>query len=607
METTKKNGSASLIDKGIDFIFSHDARKWLLLIVVLGFLLRVIVASNVPPVADEMVHGTHAIGVSKLAPLSTMAQAQIWYYLTDYGYRLFDVHLLTARLLSVLFGTLSIILVYLLANLLFNDKRAGLVAAFLLAISIFHITWASSYQDETMMFFVLLASYFLIKEYKEKKTISLLSAAFLGVALLTKIITGAFIIVFGFFILFVLYMSYKKDKRLFRTNIKRTLLFGLIIAISLLPILSYNYFLYKDKGIVDLAFAQFLRINAEFYTGPGLAHGEGFVLHKLPHNLYTVITHYFLKEDALSFILGLFGIGYVISRIRKGNEGEIFLLGMFFFILVFIASAIVLNTHYTSFFPLFSIFSAGFVVAATNKLSNRTHYKYVLYGGAIIMLCFTLYSLQSPLTSQSALEKVRVFTIESIDQNTLVIVDARIYRGTIAWAFNDKHYAESGYIEQIISASSKSPQRVPTKTVFIECVSDDCGWGTVKDQPEFNQSVENIVSAFSNASVKTTNFAGGGSIKGVREAEIRGEPLFRAYETTIAVDPSLLLAIDATHSHFFYHIPRDENPKEAFDYYTVEGGLDSLLNLFSYGVLYAFILLAILSLGLPFYLLLKQK
>ena len=153
----------------MDFVFSRDERKWLLLILILGVVLRVIVASNIPPVADEMVHGTHAIGVSKLAPLSTMTQGPVWFYLTDYAYRIFNVHLLTARFLSVVFGSLSIVLVYLIAGMLFN-KRAGLVAAFLLAVSIFHITWAASYQDQTMMFFVLLALLLFHQKISENKT-----------------------------------------------------------------------------------------------------------------------------------------------------------------------------------------------------------------------------------------------------------------------------------------------------------------------------------------------------------------------------------------------------------------------------------------------------
>lgn len=596
----------SFLGKVVDFVFSRDERKWLLLILILGVVLRVIVASNIPPVADEMVHGTHAIGVSKLAPLSTMTQGPVWFYLTDYAYRIFNVHLLTARFLSVVFGSLSIVLVYLIAGMLFN-KRAGLVAAFLLAVSIFHITWAASYQDQTMMFFVLLASYFFIKKYQKTKQISILSSVLLGIALLVKIITGVFIVVFGAFMLGILYKDYKKDSKRFKNNLKRTLIFGLILVVSMLPLFSYNYFLYKEKGIVDLPFAQFLKINVEFYSGPGLAHGEGFVINKLPRNLYTVITHYFIKEDVISFVLGLFGIGYLASRFREKRFGELFLLAMFFFSMLFIASAIVLQTHYTSFFPLFSIFAAGFLTDSAERLKKFKYCRHMAYGGAIILLIFMLYSLRGPLTSQSAVEKARSFAINSIDGNTLVVLDSRIYRGTNAWTFNDKHYVESNYLAQIMDISDVTSERVPVKMMFIECVTDDCGWGTVKDQPEFNRSVEQIVEAFKSASQKTTVISGGGSISGVRGAEITGEPFFRTYEVIVRLKPAMLNAVDSTHSHFFYHIPRNENPEQAFDYYSVNGGPDTLLNVISYAALYVILGLATLSIGLPFYLLFRRN
>lgn len=601
-----KNGLDSFLDKSINFVFSNDSRKWLLAIVILGVILRIIVASNIPPVADEMVHGVHALGVSKLAPLSTMTQGPVWFYLTDYAYRIFGVHLLTARFLSVIFGSFSIILVYLIASKLFN-REAGLLASLVLALSTFHITWAAAYQDQTMMFFVLLASYLFIRTYEEKKYISLFAALALGMAMLVKIITGVFIIVFGVFILGILYTNYKSDKKLFKRNLKRTVWFGVIIALCLIPLFSYNYFLYSEKGIVDLPFAQFLKINTEFYMGPGLAHGEGFVLDKLPQNLYSVFRMYFIREDITTFLLGLAGIGYILSRFKQKRFGELFLVSMFFFSLVFIASAIVLQTHYTSFFPLFSIFAGGVIIAGSNRLSPLIQKRYALAGILIILFCFSIYSLWGPLTSQSGVEKARAFAIDSIDSNALVVVDARTYRGTNVWMFYDKHYVESNYLSQLIDASEKSRQQVPIRTLFVECVDDDCGWGTVKDQPEFNESVEKIVEAFQNVSKKTTLLTGGGSIPGVRGAERSGEPYFKIYETIIPLDPSLLLAVDQSHTHFFYRIPRNADPAGAFDHYEVKGTFNSLLNVLAYGTLYLLIILAVISLTVPIYLLFSKR
>ena len=589
----------------LNSLFSTNPRTLIIIIFFIGLILRFLVASHLTPVEDEMVHGVHALGFSKLAPLSSLTQGPVWSYLTDYTYRIFGVSLLTARFLSFLFGSLSIIVVYLIGKRLYNPK-VGLVAAFLLAISAFHITWTASYQDQTMMFFVLLASYFFIKEYQTTKKISLLSALFLGIAELVKIITGVFVIVFIGFMISILYKNHKLDKKLFKKNLKRFIYFILILILALAPIIAYNLFLYKAKGIVDLPLAQFLRINPEFYMGPGLHHGEGFVLGKLVTNLYSILTVYFLKEDLLIFLLGLLGMVYFAKSGFKNDKKleTLFFLVMFFFTLIFLASSIVLQTHYTTFFPLFALFAAPLIMFMTSKINGVQKKRYFLLAVLIIVALFNISNLHDPLTSSSATQKLRSY-ITSIDPNTLVLVDSRIYTGTYTWALYDKHYVNAQYLPELLSKDDQT-ELVPVNTIFIECVNDDCGWGTIKDQPELNASMEAIISQIKNLS-KIVSFEGGSSIKGVRGAEIRGIPFYRTYEVRLTFNPQALQSVDQTHSHFFYYIPRDVYPEGAFDYYVVKGAPNKLLNFVAYAILYILIFLAIVSIGVPFYLLYKEK
>ena len=46
------------INKFVDFIFSKNNIKYLIILFILGFILRSIAAVNIAPNADEMVHGT---------------------------------------------------------------------------------------------------------------------------------------------------------------------------------------------------------------------------------------------------------------------------------------------------------------------------------------------------------------------------------------------------------------------------------------------------------------------------------------------------------------------------------------------------------------------
>lgn len=203
---------------------------------------------------------------------------------------------------------------------------------------------------------------------------------------------------------------------------------------------------------------------------------------------------------------------------------------------------------------------------------------------------------------------MRNYAVSSIDQNTLVLVDSRIYVGTYSWIFNDKNYVDASTFYNLFKAASEYPgQKYPIKTLFIECINDDCGWGTIKDQPELNASMENYISQFMKTGVKIRAIEGGGSITGVRGAEIEGEPFYNVYATTINLPYEVLEATKQTHAHFFYYIPRDRDYEKAFDHYSVNGFLDNALNLLAYVVLYAIVLAAFLSVGVPFYLLYKYK
>lgn len=296
-----------IIDYFVTILFSKNEAKWLFLLVFLGFLIRIIVAAHNAPVADEMVHGVHAIGITSLKPLSTITQGPLWFYLTDFSYSLFGVTLWSGRICAILFGTFSIILIFLISRFFFSSK-ASLFAAALFAFSPYQLYWSRIYMDQSLLFFVLFASYFFIKDYKEKKYITPLSALFLGIGCLIKIISGVFIVVFSAFLLITVYRN-RKDIALYKKSFRNMLYFFGVIFLCLIPLFTYNYFLYESKGMVDLPFAMYLGINVEVYQGPGLAHGDGFMLEKLPKNLKDVFVEYFGKQDPLSLVL--FGLGLI--------------------------------------------------------------------------------------------------------------------------------------------------------------------------------------------------------------------------------------------------------------------------------------------------------
>ncbi|MDP3026548.1 MAG: hypothetical protein Q8N63_02480, partial [Nanoarchaeota archaeon] len=127
---------------------------------------------------------------------------------------------------------------------------------------------------------------------------------------------------------------------------------------------------------------------------------------------------------------------------------------------------------------------------------------------------------------------------------------------------------------------------VPVKIYFIECAVDDCGWGTIKNQPEFNQSMESIANAFSSSLSPEKVFSSGGG-----EEKI---PFLKVYQTTINLKPQVLSVIDSTHEWFYY--PVNYIPKEKiFDNYSVNGVFNNLLYKFAWLILIISIIFAIFS------------
>ena len=90
------------------------------------------------------------------------AKPILYYWMVVSSYKIFGISLSSARLPSVLFGTLSIGLVFLLACRLF-DRRVGLFSAFILPSIYLHFQisrWSTT--DMALSFFVLLALYFFV-------------------------------------------------------------------------------------------------------------------------------------------------------------------------------------------------------------------------------------------------------------------------------------------------------------------------------------------------------------------------------------------------------------------------------------------------------------
>ncbi len=154
-----------------------NLRHVLILSLFLGFLLRIALITEFPTGfnADEAGQGYSAYSILKtgrdewgeLLPLFPRGfgdyKAPLYTFLTIPSVALFGLSEFSTRLPAVLFGTLSILLVYLLTRELF-DSHTGMWAAVLLAISPWHIQVSrSAFEGGLGIFFVSLGLLLAIK------------------------------------------------------------------------------------------------------------------------------------------------------------------------------------------------------------------------------------------------------------------------------------------------------------------------------------------------------------------------------------------------------------------------------------------------------------
>ncbi len=147
----------------------------LIAIIVLSLLLRIYDLGGESIWYDEgaSVYGSKEpmstiISKSNMVPNLVLYYTMLYFWVQLFGYSEFSV-----RFLSVIFGVLSVYVIYKLGELVF-DANIGLLSAFILAISSYHIRYSQEARSYSLLILlVLLSSYYLIKvlENKERKYI----------------------------------------------------------------------------------------------------------------------------------------------------------------------------------------------------------------------------------------------------------------------------------------------------------------------------------------------------------------------------------------------------------------------------------------------------
>src|SRR3989344_1108239 len=604
-----------LVSKVVDGLFSIKRRTlYLIIILLFGFVLRLIAANNLRVYADDMHFVTHAINFISSNKLVTYDQSSgLWFQFTDLMYNIFGISQVTSRMAALLFGTMTILVIYLFTKEFFSENVA-LISALLLSIAPFHIRNTSAEMDVMTMFFVLMGMLLFVRAIKKEKVgLFLMGGIFIGLAVYTKVYPLLFI---PSLLIFFIYSKKKlKEKIITKKNLKLIVIFLFSIFMFTVPAITHNYLLYKDKGFLDLQFTRVLGlgkdVSAQYYSWDsqfeaknswkGLIFGDTKHVASGEPLLLTAI-NFIRIGDPVSFYLGLIGVVLILFRRKKDNNYLLFTLLSVLFVLPFLASIILLSKHYI-FLEIFLIpLGAVSIDSFSTKINKGGSQKYTKYlvilliFSSIILLGITNNGRQSYFYGKSDVAQIIEFKNEKIPESSIIIVDGRIYRGRTNWIGVGRPYLEAADFIQFLNKQEELPGEKSTLDIYyIECAFDDCGWGTVKDQPGLNESMESL----------TNFFKQNGQVVG-RISEPNGQENYfpgsankintiNIYNAKLNVKSVLFSVASQPKEWFLYTI--GYNPVyDQFDYYEVHGWSDRLLEMVAHAVARLALILSLASL-----------
>lgn len=169
--------------------------KTLVGIFLLGFILRTVFLDVAPPGfnADEAALGYNAYSLIKTGkdewgasfPLIFKSFSDykpgLYVYLAIPFVALLGLNEFSVRLPSILLGSFSIVLIYLLSKELFRKETIALASAFLLSISPWHLHFSrGAWESNLGTFFILLAVYTFVKSLKNNSFLWISAAAFIA-------------------------------------------------------------------------------------------------------------------------------------------------------------------------------------------------------------------------------------------------------------------------------------------------------------------------------------------------------------------------------------------------------------------------------------------
>ncbi len=346
------------------------------LVLVFSFLIRVVKLSYWPIFADEAIYIRWAQVMRsevnlRFLPLSDGKQPLFMWLVIPF-LKIFQDPLFAGRLLSVISGTASVLVVFLIALFLFKEKKVALFASLIASILPFFVFFdRKALVDSLLLFFGLCLFLFSFLAFSRKRFDFVLLAGFsLGGALLTKSPALFFSLLLPTFLLF---FDFKKSKKLsFRQVFLALFYLSVIYAVGYL-------------------FYNILRLGPNFHLLASRNMDYVFpFLHVFQNPLDPFLSH--IKDIfiwffyfGILFILPLFLLGFCFGLKKYRKEVLVLFFWFLFPLLVQAEYARVFTARYILFtIPFFLIISS-----LSLRFANR--YKFIFFPFFGLFIVFSLF------------------------------------------------------------------------------------------------------------------------------------------------------------------------------------------------------------------------
>lgn len=560
----------------------------LLLIFALALVLRVFAATKVDVSTDEMIYSLIPLNIISAGRLGTVEQSPLYFYLADVGYTIMGgLSPIAARLPSIIFGSLAVFLIYLISMELFQNQKAGLISAFLFALSGYALKYNIE-MDMTAFFFVLLSIWFFLRALKEEKNkFYYLTAISFALAVLVKNIVVLFVPAFV-----LAYLLWKgKEKALSKQSLKMIGISALIFLTIFLPVFAYNYLFFTETGKSDYYFSNILGYGETVHTN---LQGKSWEFSRLL-GVTKEIFGRMLQWEGVLLLFGIVGMGLCLRK-SEGKEkkaGVVLFAISLLFLIGYIGGQTGSSNHFLWAPVVFSIFAGYGISIVHEKVIHKFKFKHVAHILIIAAIIINILFLRGVVETHKSASAIPLwdFVHEKIPENAIVIMDPRIYSGNSAWVLNDRHYLEGTHLPELIDMLEKTPDgKINMPLYYIECGPDSrCGW-----KEEDFLRINNTGQGVSNYLVPSMEQVG----------ELKAAHHFIVYAGSVDAPLGLYQAIDSTHVFWFYPIGWAGN--QFIDDYTPKGW-GVLINMMGYLILYLNLLLALASIPFVFYLILRNE